>query len=288
MSQKTVVVIGSNGQLGADICKSLVDWDVVPLTHNDIEVSEIESCRKILDFSSVYAIVNTSAYHQVDKCESDPITSYKVNAIGPRNLSYISNEMSSYLIHISTDYVFDGEKKSPYIETDIPTPLNVYGNTKLSGEFFIRSIAKNFLIIRTSALYGKSPCRAKGLNFVDKMLDLAKKRNEIKVVDNEFVTPTSTECLSNQISILLKHNVMGICHATCEGECSWYQFARKIYDIAKVKVNLKVANPDEFPIKVRRPLYSVLENSYLKECKLNIMPEWEKSLEYYLASRCNS
>lgn len=280
-----VAVIGANGQLGVDVCHAFKDNndEVVPLNHNDIEIADINAVARSLKNIQPAIIVNTAAMHHVEKCENEPLVAFNVNGIGVRNLALLSREINSVLIHISTDYVFDGSKRVPYLETDNPLPLNIYGNTKLSGEYFVRSIADKHFILRTSGLYGKSPCRAKGgLNFVELMLKLARERNEIRVVNDETVSPTSTAELAKQIVRISRSNTYGLYHATAEGSCSWYEFAREIFTLTNTKVNLNVANPSEFPVKVPRPKYSVLDNYALKKEGLNILKHWSDALADYL------
>lgn len=168
-----VVVIGGNGQLGHDVTRAFSEegHSVTSLTHQDVEVSSLESVRESLNELKPEMVVNTSAFHHVEKCEAEPALAFAINAIGPRNLAQITKEAGATLLHISTDYVFDGRKNSPYVEEDAPCPLNVYGNTKLSGEFFVRCTNPRHFIVRTSAIYGANPCRAKGgLNFIELML----------------------------------------------------------------------------------------------------------------------
>jgi len=280
-----IAIIGANGQLGSDISESFKHYgdEVINLNHDQIEISDIDSVSKALKSVKAEMIVNTAAMHNVEKCEDDPVRSYEVNGIGARNLSLVCNETDSLLLHISTDYVFDGQKKAPYIESDMALPLNVYGNTKLSGEHYIKSIASRFFILRISAIYGKKPCRAKGSNFVDLMLKFVKERDEIRVVDDEIVTPTFTKNIAEQIVKLLHSNSeSGLFHATSEGSCSWYEFAKEIFLITKADVVLNRADPGEFPMKVNRPKHSVLENKKLKGHNLNIMPHWKDALNIYL------
>jgi len=280
-----IAVIGANGQLGKDICEKIViaNNELIELNHDRIEISNIECVSYVLKEVKPDVVINTAAMHNVEKCENDPEKSFKVNGIGARNLSHICNDLNSTLIHISTDYVFDGSKKKPYIEIDKPLPLNVYGNTKLSGEYFIESIAKKYFILRVSGIYGKNPCRAKGTNFVDLMLKLAKERDEIRVVDNEILTPTFTEDIADQIVKILSSDAgYGLYHVTAEGSCSWFEFAREIFSVSKTNIVLNKAAPGEFAIKVNRPKYSVLENKFLNDQNINIMPLWEKGLKRYL------
>ena len=282
-----IVVVGANGQLGSDVVLAFSKNgdEVVPLTHSDIELANIDSVSAGLRSLLPQLVVNTAAMHHVDKCEQDPATAFAVNGIGARNLALVARDIAATLVHISTDYVFDGRQGEPYEESDTPNPLNVYGNTKLSGEHFVRTTLEKHFVLRTSAIYGKSPCRAKGgLNFIQLMLKLAAERGAVNVVDCEFVTPTSTTELSRQIVALSRSESYGLFHATAEGSCSWHEFAREIFTIADKKVNLTVASPNEFPAKVPRPKYSVLENRALKDHNLNIFRPWQEGVREYLSS----
>jgi len=281
-----VAIIGANGQLGSDICRefSKTNHKIIELLQDDIEVSSLQSVSKVMDAVRPDILINTAAYHQVDKCQENPVRAFEVNAIGARNLAILALKHNIYLIHISTDYVFDGLKKKPYIETDRPVPLNVYGNSKLSGELFIESIASRYVILRTCGLYGKNPCIDKGgLNFVDLMQKLAKERTEVRVVDHEVLTPTSTVELARQIVKISDSDLHGICHATAEGYCSWYEFAEEIFRVKNIKTTLNVAGANEFPVKVPRPFYSVLENKVLKTNKINTFKNWKEGLREYLS-----
>ena len=281
-----VAVIGANGQLGSDVVAAFSNSEdtVVPLTHSDLELSKIDSVSACLQAVQPNLVVNTAAMHHVEKCEQEPQKAFAVNGIGTRNLALAAREIGAALMHVSTDYVFDGAKGKPYEESDTPNPLNVYGNTKLSGEYFVRSTIEKHFVLRTSAIYGKRPCRAKGgLNFIELMLKLARERDELRVVDSEIVTPTSTAELGRQMVALSRSEFYGLYHATAEGSCSWYEFAREIFSLTGTKVNLKVAGPNEFPAKVPRPRYSVLENRGLKSRNLNIFRAWQESVQEYLS-----
>ncbi len=278
-------VIGATGQLGSDVTRAMTGsgHEVIGLTHEDIEIYDINSVRGVIERLRPSVVVNTAAMHNVEKCEADPERAYRVNAIGTRNLASVTQEMDCVLVHISTDYVFDGKKSDPYVEGDEPLPLNVYGNSKLAGECFARTLNPRHFVIRTSALYGVSPCRAKGgLNFVDLMLKLARERGQMRVVDAETVSPTATAELAVQINELVKTDAYGLYHATSEGSCSWYEFARAILSTAGLKARVDIASPNEFPAKVPRPQYSVLENSALKKVGLNRLSHWQFGLLRYL------
>jgi len=229
-------------------------------------------------------VVNTAAMHHVENCERDPQKAFAVNGLGTRNLALVARDLGAVLMHVSTDYVFDGAKGSSYDESDAPNPLNVYGNTKLCGEYFVRSTLDKHFVLRTSAIYGRSPCRAKGgLNFIELMLKLARERGEVRVVDSEFISPTSTAELGRQMVALSRSDFYGLYHATADGSCSWHEFAREIFALTGTKVSLKVAGPNEFPAKVPRPKYSVLENRGLKTRQLNIFRPWQDGVREYLS-----
>src|SRR5262249_46139294 len=283
-----VVVLGANGQLGKDAVAAFgaEGSAVTGLTHEQVEVASLDSVRSALDAIGPELVVNTAAFHHVEKCEADPARAFAVNASGARNVAQVTDALRARLIHISTDYVFDGLKGAPYDESDLAMPLNVYGNTKLSGEYFVRSLNPHHYVVRVSAIYGESPCRAKGgLNFVELMLKLANERPELRVVDNEFVTPTPTVQVARQLVELSRSSHYGLYHATAEGACSWFEFAAAIFELTGTKVRLERARPGEFPAKVPRPKYSVLENKALKEKSLNLFTDWQDGLSQYLAKR---
>jgi dTDP-4-dehydrorhamnose reductase len=283
-----IAVIGADGQLGSDLVAAFSENgdEVSGLTHSDIEISDPQSVSRVLGEIQAQIIVNTAAMHHVENCEREPEKAFAVNALGPKNLAIVARDMGAALMHVSTDYVFDGSKGRPYIEGDEPRPLNVYGITKLAGEHFVRATATKYFVIRTSGLYGKSPCRAKGgLNFIELMLKLARERGEVKVVDNEVVSPTSTAELAQQIVHMSRSHSYGLYHATAEGSCSWHEFAREIFAVTETPVKLHVADPADFPAKVARPKYSVLENQALKSVGLNVFRPWQDALHKYLGSR---
>ena len=283
-----IAVIGANGQLGNDVVQAFArnGDDVTGLTHEQIELSNSESVGNCLSSLAPAIVVNTAAMHHVERCEEQPDRAYAVNALGARHLALTTRGLGAVLMHISTDYVFDGSKGKPYVESDAPLPLNVYGNTKLAGEHFVRTLNPKHFVLRVSAIYGKNPCRAKGgLNFVELMLKLARERGKVRVVDDEYVTPTSTEEIARQVVALSRSQEFGLYHATAEGSCSWYQFAREIFDLTDTPVILEVARADEFPAKVPRPHYSVLENAALKTHNLNVFQPWQAGIEKYLSDR---
>lgn len=254
-----------------------------------MELANLDSVSRCLQDRKPELIINTAAMHHVESCEREPERAWAVNALGAKNLALVAEQLGAVLMHVSTDYVFDGYKRTPYEEDDGPCPLNMYGNTKLAGEYLVRSTAAKHFVLRTSGLYGRRPCRAKGgLNFIELMLKLARERGKVRVVDDEFVSPTSTLELARQLLVLSRSETYGLYHATAEGSCSWYEFAREIFAQTNTAVTLEVARSDEFPAKVPRPKYSVLENRKLKAHGFNKFRAWQEGLEEYLKCSHNS
>jgi dTDP-4-dehydrorhamnose reductase len=282
--KKKITVIGGNGQLGSDVVEAFAaSAEVNSLTHQDVELSALDSVASCLGTIHPDIVINTAAMHHVENCERDPERAYAINALGARNLATVTRDIGAVLIHVSSDYVFDGRKACPYIEADLPLPLNVYGNSKLAGEHFVRVGNEKHIVLRTSALYGRQPCRAKGgSNFVDLMLRLGRERGEVRVAAGEIVSPTSTRDLARQIVVLSDRGIYGLFHATAEGSCSWHEFACEIFASVGLPVRCLVAGPNEFPAKVPRPAYSVLENARLKQAGLNQFRPWREGLHVYL------
>jgi len=283
-----IAIIGANGQLGTDICLALnkAGHEVIELNREIIEVININSVSSVLRQAKPDVIINTAAMHHVEKCERDPKTAFLVNGVGAKNVAITAGEIKTTLIHISTDYVFDGKKKTPYVEDDPVSPLNIYGISKTCGELSVKAYSDKYYIVRTAGLYGLAPCRGKGENFVTKMLRLASEKKEIRIVDDEISTPTWTASLANQIARICTFKTLssGIIHATDEGQCSWYEFAKEIFHLSSIKIKLIPVKSYELPSIIARPHYSVLENQVLKNAGKNIMQDWKGSLSAYLKS----
>ena len=280
-----IVVIGANGQLGSELCKQLGEQhQVLGLTHSDIEITNLDMVQKVLSNIKPNVVMNTAAYHNLPECEKHPDISFKVNAIGALNLAKVATDLGSVLAHYSTDYVFDGKKKEPYLEKDMTNPLNIYAMTKQNGEILIKNYCTRYFIIRISGLYGKTICRAKGNNFITTMQKAAKEREVVKVVNDEILTPTSVFEIAKNSGQLIKTEGFGLYHMTCEGQCSWFEFAGVIFKELKLKTPLISCTSDEFPSEIKRPAYSVLENNKLKSVNLNHMAHWKDALVKYLRS----
>ncbi|MEN8221795.1 MAG: dTDP-4-dehydrorhamnose reductase [Acidobacteriota bacterium] len=281
-----IAIIGADGQLGSDITSLLKknNIEVAELTINEIDVADRDSVNTVLTPDlNADLIINTAAFHHVENCEKDPITSFRVNGEGAANVARACKTLKIPLYHISTDYVFDGKKKKPYIESDLPNPLNIYAASKLTGEYMVTSNHKESRILRLSGIYGHNICIEKGYNFVDKILQTGEKNGEVKVVDDEFLTPTFTEEIAEQIFVMIEKNAEpGIYHVSAEGGCSWYEFTKEIFKIKNNGVKVNKAAPGEFAGGVHRPANSVLENKHLKDLGLNIMTHWKAGLKKYI------
>lgn len=273
-----ILVTGSKGQLGIDLMASLTGrYDVCGYSRDEMDITDIDCTVKKVRELNPDIIINCGAYTKVDDCEKNVDLAYKVNGLGPRNLAVAALETNSRLLHISTDFVFDGKKNQPYIEFDNPNPLSVYGKSKLAGENMIREICPRHYILRTSWLYGKS-----GNNFVKTMLRLAETRDTIKVVDDQIGTPTYTMDLVRAIGMLIATDAYGTYHATNNGQCSWNEFARRIFEISGRNVEVLPISSEEFGSPAKRPKYSVLRN-YMLEMQFGYnIRDWEDALMEFL------
>lgn len=284
----SVAIIGANGQLGADLMKACAarDVPVVALTHAEIELTDPGSIDAALDRSGAEVIINTAAMHNVEACERDPAQAFAINALGARHLAQAAERRRAVLVHVSTDYVFDGNQRYPYVETDMPRPLNAYGVSKLAGEHFVATLTPKHFVVRSSGLYGANPSRAKagGLNFVRLMLKLAREKGRVRVVTDEVVTPTYTVDLAEQILDLAETTAYGTYHATSGGSCSWNEFAREIFRCAAPQTIVEDATAADFPRPVARPLYSVLDNAALRRLRIDRMSDWRDALGRYLST----
>src|SRR5688572_10855711 len=198
------------------------------------------------------------------------------------NLARVANDLDAKLVQMSTVYVFDGNSTTPYVESSEPSPLSIYGHSRLDGERLVRSTARRFVLIRTCGLYGRAGSQGKGGNFVETMLKKARNDEPIQVVSDQIVTPTATADLARQIAVLLNTPHEGLFHATNEGSCSWYEFAAAIFELAGIRANLSPTTSAAYNAPARRPRYSVLENGRLKDLGLNRMLHWREALAEYL------
>jgi dTDP-4-dehydrorhamnose reductase len=286
-----ILVIGANGQLGGDLVEALRQRapadQVIPLTHADLEVTDALQVRRVLERYQPQVVVNTAAYHKVDEVEHNPERAFAVNAIAPLNLARLCSSMDIALLFLSTDYVFGGEENriTPYTENDCPAPLNVYGVSKLAGEKSIQAVWHKHWIVRTSGLYGVRGASGKGGNFVELMLRLAGEGKDIRVVNDQRLSPTSTRELARGVVTLIEQAPYGLYHLTCAGDCTWYEFALKIFELEALQAKLQPTTSAEFKTAARRPAYSVLANQALQKAGLPALKDWQAALAEYLAER---
>lgn len=280
-----VLLTGSNGQLGRELSRQLekkginfVGYDIP-----DFDITNKKQMAAIVAKEKPTVVINCGALTNVDACETKRDLAMAINAEGPKLLAEIVAEQNLVMVQVSTDYVFDGRgicengEIRPYRETDLPKPQTVYGESKLAGEEAVMArVAKHF-IVRTAWLYGD------GNNFVKTMLDLANKHDSLTVVDDQVGSPTSTVDLAKAIIALLATEAYGIYHATCEGQCSWYDFANEIFGLAGIEIAVKAVTSEEFVRPAKRPAYSVLDNQALKRLGLNSFRHWQESLKDYVA-----
>ncbi|MGN0015341.1 MAG: dTDP-4-dehydrorhamnose reductase [Candidatus Gastranaerophilaceae bacterium] len=272
---KKILVTGANGMLGHDLCPTLEDagFETIETDVDTLDITDFAQAESFFAQSQPDAVVHCAAYTNVNKAEEDIDTAMKINAEGTENLAKICAKADIPIVYISTDYVFDGTKNEPYLPYDKPNPINAYGLTKLKGEEAVQKHCEKFYITRTSWLYGLH-----GKNFVETMLSLADKP-ELKVVDDQIGCPTWTQELSNGIATLLSEEApYGIYHVCGTGKTSWYGFAKEIFELAGLKVNLIPCKSDEFPSPAKRPAYSVMYND-------NICRTWKAALKDYMNLR---
>jgi len=284
-----VLVIGAEGQLAHDVRAVYADCELrcADLDGDDyqLDMKNGEAVNALIaEEVKPDIVINTAAAHNLPQCEATPEIAWAVNATAVRDLADACAQVKATLVHIGTDYVFGNGGTRPYLETDPPAPLSVYAASKLAGEHLIRAHCADHRIVRTAAIYGAAPCRAKGgRNFVQLMLHLAANRPEVKVVTDEWTTPTWTKPLAQQIRVLIEKGAPGTYHATCQGECTWHAFAQAIFEETKTEVNLREATGADFPSPVKRPNYSVLENAQAQAQGIDTMPPWREALRGYLA-----
>ncbi len=279
-----IIIIGSTGQLGTDLMKTLKHkHEVIGLTHQDIEVTDYNSCL-ILKKHHPDVIINTAAFHKTDQCEEEPLKTFSVNAIGTRNVATISKEIGATTIFISTDYVFDGSKNEPYKEDDTPNPINTYGISKLAGELYTKQNPKHY-IIRLASLFGVAGASGKGGNFVETMITKAKKNETIRVVDDMWMSPTYTKDAATTIKKIIELKLpFGTYHATNRGYCTWFQFAKEIFKITGLDPAIKPIRTHQLKTKARRPRFSALRSIKLPKYDIQ-MREWKEALHGYLVEK---
>jgi dTDP-4-dehydrorhamnose reductase len=282
-----VLLFGANGQLGSDLNKVFrtAGDNVVALTHAQLDVSDEAKVGELLAAEKPEVVLNTAAFHKVEECEKKPELAFQVNASAPMRLATACQKSGAVLVHFSTDYAFGGyAHDTPFEESDRPAPLNVYGVSKVAGEDLIAYNTDRYFVLRVCGLYGIAGSSGKGGNFVENMLKKALAGDPIKVVDDQVLTPTYTVDLAEAARKLVLSGKFGLYHLSSEGQCSWYEFTRQIFEFAGVKANLSACKTTDFYSPVKRPAYSVLSKAKLRSVGLSI-PSWKDALPRYLKER---
>lgn len=282
-----IVIIGAGGQLGSDLAEVLHQSreEVVPLTRQDLDITDSGAMREKLTQLAPDVILNCSVYHPVDECENHPANSFAVNAVAVRNLGMVANEIHAAMVHFSSDYVFDGQLRRPYTEEDPTTPASVFGVSKVAGEQLLRQVLPQHYIIRTSGLYGLVGSRVKRGNFVETMLRLGTQNGRVRVVNDLRMAQTSTRNVAKQVLALIQTEHYGTYHTSDHGDYSWYEFALKIFEFSGMKVEVTPVSWREMPAVAPRPPYSVLENGRLMKLGLDRMQTIDAALQSYLSAR---
>ncbi|GAA4841736.1 dTDP-4-dehydrorhamnose reductase [Paenibacillus vulneris] len=274
-----VFITGAGGQLGYDLIRVLSSkHQVVAMTRAELDVTNETAVFQAIRNIKPDAVIHAAAYTNVDKAEQESHEAYTINSIGTKNVALAAAEIGAKLVHISTDYVFDGSKRSPYIETDRPNPLGVYGNSKLHAEKFVELISGQYFILRTSWLYGKN-----GSNFVTKMISLGRQHGELKVVSDQFGSPTYTLDLARFIEYLIQTDCYGLYHVANRGQCSRYAFAQAIFQALNWHhVKLVPISSAGFLSAAQRPEYSVFDDSAIRLNHLPRLRDWKDALNDFL------
>lgn len=279
-------VIGAAGQLGRDLCPML-QGEVVPLSRQEADLTRADLLETTLRDMRPDVVINCAAYNFVDRAETEPENAFATNAWGVRSLARICRELGCLVVHFSTDYVFglDESRHVPYTETDAPGPVSVYGLSKLAGEYLLRSTAPQHILIRTCGLYGVWGSGGKGGNFVETMLRLGNQGKPLRVVSDQFCTPSYTKDVAASATALIATGTPGLYHLTNSGSCSWHQFASKIFQLAGMKVDVTPISSAEYGAPARRPPYSVLAMNALARAGVRVPRSWDSAVEDYLRER---
>ncbi|WP_069999281.1 dTDP-4-dehydrorhamnose reductase [Cellulosilyticum sp. I15G10I2] len=275
-----VLITGGKGQLGIELLRQLYEkegaYKIMSTNHDTLDITDLEKVKQVLLSKQPDIVINCAAHTAVDRCEQDIEDAYRVNALGAKHLAIACEVIGAKLVHISTDYVFEGNNPEPRREDDKAAPQSIYGSSKLLGEEYVKTFCKKHFILRIDWLYGE------GNNFVKTMLKLAETHKELNVVDDQIGSPTSTKDLAGVIIALMQTAYYGTYHATCEGQCSWHDFACMIFALKHIDIKVNPITSKEFVSLAKRPRFSVLDNFMLKLYGLNHFRHWEEALRDYL------
>jgi dTDP-4-dehydrorhamnose reductase len=280
-----ILLIGALGQLGTDLLQVLTEHEVTPVDREEIDVCDAAQVDAMVDGLAPDVLLNCAAFNRVDEAEDNPQAAFAVNTFAVRNLALAARRRDAKLVHFSSDYVFDGPGRQPYVETDLPGPKSMYGVSKLAGEAMVQATWPKHFLIRTCGLYGYTGSRDKGTNFVEAMIGLGRKGGTVRVVSDQLCTPTSTWDLAGAVARLVTTEAYGLYHLTSRGACSWYEFAQAIFECLGMRLEVLPQTSGELRAKARRPAYSVLDNQRFRAEGFADMRSWREALEEYLQGR---
>jgi dTDP-4-dehydrorhamnose reductase len=288
-SSRPIAILGATGQLGSDIARAAAAAGIehVALGHHDVEVTDPKSLDAALARIRPGVVINSAAFHQVDRCEEDPAEAYRVNSVGSVMAARAAQRAKARYVYISTDYVFDGGRApgSMYDEDDALNPLNVYGASKAAGEQLARQTLPDHLVVRVSSLFGVAGARGKGGNFIETILKKAREGGPLKVVNDQWMTPTYTADAAEAIVRLAVGSATGVVHVTNPEACTWHAFAKEAVSVVGLDVPVVAVTADSFPSKVRRPRNSALATSLLQHLLGASLPPWRLALRQYLKAK---
>jgi dTDP-4-dehydrorhamnose reductase len=282
-----VVIFGSGGQLGVELCREFERrrWNVRRFDRQSLDVTDAAAVERAVADAEPKVVLNSAAYNQVDIAEKQPLEAYQANALAVRNLAMACRQSGAQLVHYSTDYVFDGTKGSPYVETDMPHPLGAYAVSKLAGELYAEAYLSAPLVIRVSGVFGPSGRFTPRGNFVELMLRLAQGSNPIRVVEDHVASPTYAPAIASRTADMIEKGMGGLFHMGGGQAISWYEYAKLIFETAGVNPQLQATDEREYRTAARRPRYSALSNRKLEESGIAPMPPIQATLRDYLERR---
>jgi dTDP-4-dehydrorhamnose reductase len=283
-----VAVLGSTGQLGTDLVEVLrrdERFDVIPLSHQEADCTKADEVQNVIAKLRPNFVINCAAFVRVDDCEDQASLAFEINALGAFNVARACAQADALCVYISTDYVFDGAKETPYVESDLQNPINVYGTSKLAGEHLVRQAAPRWLIVRVASLFGKTGARGKGGNFIETILAKAKRGEALRVVNDISISPTYARDAAEVLCHLLAKGVTGVVHAANGGSCTWYEFAKTALALCDLPPLIEPVATSAFPTRARRPRNSALASEKRFRYLNQVMPDWQAALRAYLIEK---
>lgn len=282
-----ILLIGADGQLGSDIQKVMPKEDLISLTLNDLDIRKMKDTHMIIEKARPDIVINTAAMTNVDLCEEETEEAFAVNAFGAKFVAQSCAAIDCVLVHISTDYIFGAHNDLhiPLAEEDAPGPVNVYGISKLAGEYFVKNTLSKYFIVRSSGLFGAAGALGKGGNFVETMICLGRQKKEIKVVNDQIVSPTYTKNLASNIWKLIQTEKYGIYHIVSSGPCTWYEFAKGIFNTLRMDVRILPCTSFEYTLPAKRPKYSALSPAKFQSLGIGSIVSLKENLKDYLMEK---